>query len=172
MNVKRSLENRLRGWMPKESFSICTPAKISAEPSQQPVVIPSGFTLSATTWAGISAFIYTFLALFFTMSILTIQSNIINQIVWIIVGLAVGILSSYMFIQSQLCRLSRRYRIEGPNKKELLLLIAPILMIPVFSFFFNSSFFNTIQALNLSLLSAYMIMVPHMPIRFLMFHSK
>jgi hypothetical protein len=87
------------------------------------------------------------------------------------VGLTVGILSNYMFTQSQLCRLSRSYRIEGPNKKELFLLIAPILTILASSFLFNSSFFNATQALNLSLLSAYMTLVPHMPIRFCMFHS-
>ncbi|MCW4025503.1 MAG: hypothetical protein NWF01_10800 [Candidatus Bathyarchaeota archaeon] len=171
MTAKRSLENRLRGWMPKESFSICTPANISAEPSQQPVVIPSGVTLNAITVAGVSAVVYIALATVFIGKFGPTQIHIMPEIAWIIVGVAVGILSNYMFTQSQLCRLSRSYRIEGPNKKELLLLIAPLLTIWASSFLFNSSFFNATQALNLSLLSAYMALVPHMPIRFWMFHS-
>jgi hypothetical protein len=170
MTVKKSLDNRIRGWLPKDPLSIGTSVKINVEPKQQPIVIPSGFNLSATTFAGISAVIYTFLALFFTRTLLTTQSYIIHEIVCIIVGLAVGILTGYMSIQSQLCRLSRSYKIGGMNKKEFLLFNVSILTIAVSSFLFNSSF-NAIQALNLSLLSVYMVLLPYMPIRFLMFQS-
>ena len=57
MNGKRYLEKQqFRGWFPQEPYAIRTGVKVESETKlQQPSAIPTGYDLSATKIAGLTA---------------------------------------------------------------------------------------------------------------------
>jgi hypothetical protein len=52
MTVKKSLENRIRGWFPHEPTMISTRLEMTRESKQPPLIIPPEYNVNATKFAG------------------------------------------------------------------------------------------------------------------------
>lgn len=158
MNVKKSLENRIRGWLPKEPYLISTRVKVDCETKQQPPIIPSGYNLSATKVAGAFAIFWIILYGFTSFTFLNLERYSISafQIVaWIIAGLTVGAISGAIFTQNQLSRLSKDYQIST-NGKDMVLLIVPTVLFFIFGFFVSWSIYG---AMRLPIFQGFLISV-------------
>jgi hypothetical protein len=71
MKVKKSLENRIRGWFPQEPNMIAKSLQVNNEYKQQPQIISSEYKTSATKAAGKTALLWIILGYgFFTFSFL------------------------------------------------------------------------------------------------------
>ena len=145
MNVKKSLENRIRGWFPKEPYLISTRFKLANENKQPPLVIPPGYNNRATKvaevmaimWAGILGFL-----IFLSWPIYDVYDVTVFQlVVWIFVGLAFGVISGWLSTQNQIKRLARDYKME-PNRKDMILISTPILIFFIPSFLLIWFLFN------------------------------
>lgn len=129
--VVKSLRNRVRGWFPQEPYMISTRVKVKLETKQSPpLIIPPQYKVSATKVAGAFAVFWIIFYGFILFTILDLETYPISafQIVaWIIVGIAVGTISSMYLIKNQLKRLSKEYQLI-PNGKDLVIATAPILL--------------------------------------------
>ena len=125
MNVKNTLKDRIRGWFPHEPTLISTRLMVNHEYKQQPPKIQLDYRESATGAAKTTALswiiLYGFIisVLFFTLQ----SYNGLKLASWIIIGSAVGIISGKAYVQNQLLRISRDYRIKL-NLKDFILSIA------------------------------------------------
>jgi hypothetical protein len=137
MTLKKSLENRIRGWFPKEPYLISTRFNLTTENKQPPLVIPSGYNTRAAKVAKINAIMWAgFLVFFVFLSwpiYETYNVTAFQLAVWIFAGLTVGVISGWLSTQNQLRRLAKDYKME-PNRKDIILLSAPILIFSIPSF--------------------------------------
>jgi hypothetical protein len=132
MNVKKSLENRIHGWFPKEPYLISTRVKVDCETKQPPLMIPPEYNVTATKTAAYGAIIWTFFYFFTSFLLLSLESfNFPMLLAWIIAGSAVGVISGTMYTQNQIRRVSRDYLIL-PNRKDMILAIVPMLIFFIF----------------------------------------
>ena len=161
MTFKRSLENRIRGWFPKEPYMISTRTNIDYETKKPPLVIPPEYKVSATKVAGAFAIFWTMLYGYFSFTILDFERYPVSsfQIVpWIIAGTVVGVIISTIFTKNQLRRLSRDYQFSI-NGKDMVLLIAPLVLFFVFgisvglSYSFTNMSIPVMQGFLISFLS-------------------
>ena len=142
MNTKKELR-KIRGWFPQEPYRISSRLKVNYEYKQPPMTIPSEYTVSATKAAGAFAIfwiiIYGILDGFvFSTSLERYPVSAFQLIPWIIVGLAVGAITSTMVTKNQLSRLSRDVQFYV-NGKDMVLLIVPIVLFLIFGFFVSLS---------------------------------
>ncbi len=149
MRAKETLQNRIRGWFPQEPCRTSRYCKVEFEAKNPPLMIRSDFTLSATKFAGALTIFYIIFYGFIDFSFPGLEWYSISAfqvIAWIIVGVAIGIVSMVVYTRKELCRLSRDYQ-TGVNWKGLIL----VLLVPglVFTFggwyIFGSSLVGTIS---------------------------
>jgi hypothetical protein len=133
MTIKKSLENRIRGWLPQEPYRISTRIKVDYENTHQPPIIMPNHNVSAAKVAGVGAIlliiVYGFL---FSKTILHPVWGF-QIVAWIIAGLALGIISAMMGTKNQLSRLLKDYKVY-PNEKDLALQIVPIFLFVISGF--------------------------------------
>ena len=145
MTVKKSLENRIRGWFPQEPTMIITRLKVNHEYKQPPQIIPLGYNASATKLAGGFAVFYIILfgLLFLTYSFNFVfyPISIIQIMAWILAGLVVGTITVAIFTQNQLSRLSKDYQIST-NGKDMVLLIIPTVLFFILCYFVSWSIYG------------------------------
>jgi hypothetical protein len=135
MNAKRSLQNRIRGWLPQEPFLTIKQVKVNSETKQPPPIIPAGYTLSATKVFGVFTifWIIVYGLLFFNTPNLTrVPVSTFQAVAWIIAGLAVGTITGTILAKSQLRRLSKNYQFSTTGK-DIVLIIVPIALFIIFS---------------------------------------
>ncbi len=157
MNVKKSLENRIRGWFPQESVHdmVNTRFQVTHEKKQPPLIIPPQYNMSATKIAGGFAI---FWILFFGLE-LVMSFNLefhaippFQIMAWIFAGLTIGIISNTMLTKNQLSRLSNDYQFT-PNRKDQLILIIPIVSFFIIGGFVNWFLYSSLQVWLISILS-------------------
>ena len=132
MNVKKSLESRIRGWFPQEPSRISMSCKVEFEAKNPPPMIRSDFTLSATKFAGALTIFYIIFYGFIDFSFPSLERYTISAfqvLAWIIVGVAIGIVSMVVYTRNELCRLSRDYQTSVNWKELILILLVPGLVI-------------------------------------------
>ena len=161
MNVKKSLENRIRGWFPKEPYIISTRLNVDYETKKPPQVIPPEYKVSATKVVGAIAIFWTILYGYISFTILDFERYPVSsfQIVpWIIAGTVVGVIIGTIFTKNQLRRLSRDYQFSI-NGKDMVLLIVPLVLFFVFgisvslSYSFTNMSIPVMQGFLISFLS-------------------
>lgn len=136
MNVKRSLENRIRGWLPKEPklpnrASAKTDFKIDQRP-QPSTQIGTG-AINATLNIGFQTLVFAFFS-FITIVQINAQNHILltSQIGWIIAGLVAGSIFSAAATQRQLKPLATNNRTRMTLAGILLIVGAGILVFGIF----------------------------------------
>jgi hypothetical protein len=131
MNVKKSLESRIRGWLPKEPNGPKVPARIDFRISQRSLI---------TNQLGVGTRSTRFLrngAIFMVIfgSLLIIQCNaqshiaLTSQIVWIIAGLTGGSILGALFTKRQLRRLAKYNEVKVGMTLANILFLAGTLII-------------------------------------------
>ena len=147
MNVKKNLQNRIRGWFPQEPYTVSTRLNADYENKQPLLIIPSEYTVSATKFAGIFAILWIILYGFISFTLLNLERYLIPafQIVaWIIAGLTVGVISTTMSTKNQLSRLSKDYQFF-PKGKDMGLLIVPTVLFFIFGVFVSWSIYGAMH---------------------------
>jgi hypothetical protein len=129
MNVKRSLENRFRGWFPQEPYLFSRGCRVDAEVKNPPLMIPQDYNLRATrdfvSMGKIWVIIFAGYLLFFFFSE---GFSVLDIFAWSVAGAAIGFLSGTVSTKRELCRISKEYYTTSINGKDLLLLnIAPFI---------------------------------------------
>ncbi|GEM_PF-2590366 len=146
MTVKKSLENRIRGWFPQEPRMIVrTRLNVDSDKKQPPLMIPPEYTVSATKAAVVFAVFWIILYGFFSFTSINFERypvSIVQVVAWIIAGLVVGTVTSAIVTKSQLGRLLRDYRFEV-NGKDLVILLVPIVLFFVFGVYESLPFIGT-----------------------------
>ncbi len=179
MTPKKILST-IRGWFPKEPYLISTRVKMDTENKQPPTIIPSGYTVSATKVAGAIAVFWIILYGLLFSSILNFKSYPISMMqiaAWTIAGLALGTISCAIATENQLNRVSKDYRFSA-NGKEIILLIAPFVLVYGIGFFAGLSIPSAImqtsfmQGLIVSLYVYGVSLVVLRPILFYTFERK
>jgi hypothetical protein len=115
---------------------------VKYENTWQPPIIPPGYNISVTKASAIFAVFWIYLYGFMFSTSLNLETyplSVFKIMGWIIFGLVSGIITSVMITQSQLGRLSRDYKFS-PNGKDLVLIIAPIILFFILGFFVSFSF--------------------------------
>jgi hypothetical protein len=148
MTIKKTLHNRIRGWFPHEPYLLSTQVKVDCEVNNEikhpPPMIPQDYTVSATKTARNVAVLWIFLYGFFSLIWLSTEPvNITLLVAWIIVGAAVGIISGKKYTQNQLRRLSKEVQIY-PNKKDMIFVIVPLLLVLPFGFLVSWFLFDAL----------------------------
>jgi hypothetical protein len=140
MNVKKSLENTLRGWFPKEPTLPRMPAKLRfyAKPkecSYNVISIPYN-TNKATNFIGVQAIFWTLFSLF-NINQIAGQGRLPLPylIVCIIAGLACGSTLGILYVQRLLHRLAADHK-AYPKSKDYLLLLGPLAALLIVGFVF------------------------------------
>lgn len=168
MTAKKSLENRIRGWFPKEPYLISTRVKMDCETKKPSPIIPSGYNLSSTKLlAGLTIFWIIFYGYFFfyAFNIFWRPISAFQIVAWIISGLAVGVISHMLYTKNQLSRLSKDYQFTM-NGKDGVLLIVPMVLFFIFAGVANSFLYSSSQ---LWLISAYTFAVSGLITRIILF---
>lgn len=154
MKIKRSLENRLRGWFPKEPQLISRSCRIGIAAKQPPLIIRPEYTLSATKYVGALA-IFGIIFYGFLFSSLNFEWNpfsVFQFTAWIILGVTIGTMSSMVYTRKELGRLSRNFQTNTNWKDAILLYFAPIFVFALFGFFVSRVLFSlTLTGFILSL---------------------
>jgi hypothetical protein len=130
MNVRRSLENRLRGWFPQEPYLFSRGCNVVAGVKNPPLKIRQEYTNSATKNAGVLAIGSTiFVGLFLLSLNLEWQPfSIYYLVAWIIAGAIIGMVLCTLYTSRELCRLSRDYQIDAKWKENLLIVMLPFIV--------------------------------------------
>lgn len=133
--MKRDLENRIRGWFPKEPYSIVVRhVKVDTEPKQPPLVIPPWSNQSATASAAMTAIMWIIIS---SMAILTISIDFdyaspLIQVAFLLAGLAVGAAYGVLSTKKIVAILSRKHQYNYTGKT---LVLAIVLVVAIFGFF-------------------------------------
>jgi hypothetical protein len=143
MTIKKSLENRIRGWFPQEPNLIRTQVKkedkFEYETKKQPPVIPSGeINFSATKFAGATAIFLIFLYGFVFFTTLDLKKYPISAFqiaVLIIIGLVAGVIGGMIPTENLLRRFSKDYVISTTRKEIVLSLVSTIVFIILSSYY-------------------------------------
>ncbi len=140
MTVKKTLQNRIRGWFPQEPYRISTRIKVDYENIHQPPIIMPNYKVSATKAAGLLAIfwiiIYGILDGFVFSSSYNLEKypiSVFQFLPWIVASIAVGVITSTIVTKNQLRRLSRDCHFYA-NGKDMVLLIIPIVIFLIFGF--------------------------------------
>jgi hypothetical protein len=150
MNVKKTLQNRVRGWFPQQPKLPKAPASINfgveapPQPPSQP--IPAAEPMRAAD--GVFAAAWTFIAVFtvFTAVKTGSQLNIAfsSQFIWVFIGVAVGAVCGAKSTQLRLNRLAKGD--EARSKKQIVMqtvvLGVPMLLLLVFSAFISNMLYG------------------------------
>jgi hypothetical protein len=120
MTIKKSLENRIRGWLPYEPYLTRTLVRQDCETKHlPPTIISPDYNLSATIHAGAYAvffiLLYGFL-LFVSFNLAWYPISILQIVAWAIAGLAVGTITSAIYVTHQLRQLKQSYQISILDK--------------------------------------------------------
>jgi hypothetical protein len=171
--VKKTLQNRIQGWFPQETYRISTRINLNYENKRQPPIIPPGYTLNSTRVAAIVAIFYIIIYGFLSLNNLNFEEHpisVFQVVAWIIFGVSVGTFSSIIFTQNQLGRLLKDYKFST-NGKDLVLLIVPLVLFFIFGFFVSLSFYGIMHtaALHGWLISVYTYGVSMLIIRYVLF---
>ena len=128
--MKKIIESKIMGWFPQEPCQIIIGTKEDNENEQHPLVIPSGYNLSTTLIARLTAVFWAILGSILIIPFLSFERNVSFpfQVTWIIAGLAVGIVSGLVGTKNQLGRLSKDRQLNT-NKKDLIILIFPLFLL-------------------------------------------
>jgi hypothetical protein len=141
MTIKKGLENKIRGWFPKEPYLATSQIKMEFKVKQAPLVIPPECNVSATKAAGGFGVFWIIVYGFMFSNILNLGRypiSVFQMMAWIIAGLTVGVISCIVFTKNQLGRLSKNYQIYV-NGKDMVLLIVPIVLFFIFGAFVSWS---------------------------------
>ena len=141
MNAKRSLQNRIRGWLPQEPHMISTRFKVEHENKQPLLMIPPEYKISATKVAGAFAVFWIILYGFMFFTSLNLERYPISGFqvaAWVIAGLGVGTISCAILTKNQLSRLSKDYQ-TSINLKDMVLLAVPIVLLCIFGILISRS---------------------------------
>jgi hypothetical protein len=135
MNVKRTLQNRIRGWFPTEPYLINRRIKVDTEPKQPPLVIPTLSNTSATTNTAVSTIFWIFLSSFWILLLTSFDNSPspVLQASVVLAGLAAGAVYGFMSTRREVRILSNNYQYK-PNGKHVALLT--ILIVTLFISFF------------------------------------
>jgi|WetSurMetagenome_2_1015567.scaffolds.fasta_scaffold47727_3 hypothetical protein len=147
MTVKKTLQNRIRGWFPQEPCIVNTRLKVNHENKQPPLIIPSEYKVSATKYAGVFAIFWITFSVFMFFNFVNLERYPISAfqfVAWIIAGLTVGAITVAMFTKNQLSRLLKDYQFTT-NGKDLVLLIVPTVLFFIFGFFVNWSIYGAMR---------------------------
>jgi hypothetical protein len=154
MNVKRSLENRIRGWLPHEPTMISTRLKVNHELEQPPPIIPPDNKVSYTKIFGVYAIliivVYGFMAFFTTFDQGRNPISLFQSVIWIIIGLAFGVISSLIETKYQLSRVSKAYKFTT-NRKDYVLIYVPAILFAIFSYFIGSFLHSSLPQWSISM---------------------
>lgn len=178
MNTKNTLKNRIRGWFPKEPYLLSTRVKVDYDLDikikQPPLMISQDYTVSATKTARNVAILWIFIYGVSSLIWLNVEPvNITLLVAWIIVGVAVGIISGKKFTQNQLGRLLKEVQIY-PNKKDVIFAIVPLLLVLPFGFLVSWFLFDALtrqSSLFGVLVSVYVFSVSHQVTRYAIFRG-
>jgi hypothetical protein len=150
MTSKKTLENRIRGWFPKEPAMISKRFNVYHESKQPPLMIPSNYKLSATKFAGAFAIYwiifygFIFYFVFFSFNIYSHPVSEFQIVTWIILGLTGGVISNAIVTKNQLSRLSKDYQFNT-NGKDMVLLIVPMVLVFGFGGFVSWFLYSSLQ---------------------------
>ena len=107
MNVKKSLENRLRGWLPKEPILREPTQRFQGIANDQILIRHQGGTRS-TPVLGFGTLVTTFLGITILLSGAISHISTDSQIVWLSLGLISGVVLSVILAKKVLNSLSTR----------------------------------------------------------------
>jgi hypothetical protein len=151
MNVRRSLESRIRGWLPKEPIMISMRLQVNQEKGRPPLTIPSEYKLSATkSWGAFAVFwaiLYGFLFSYF-LNFKWYPTSAIQVVAWIIAGSAIGVITCAIFTKNQLRQLLMDYQFF-PDGKDLVLFFIPQLLFFIFGIFVSFLFASSMSVSGL-----------------------
>ena len=178
MDIKKTLESRIRGWFPKDPSLLSTQVKadcgLDKEIRLPPLMISQDYTISATNTARNIAILWIFMYGFSSLLWFNIEPvNITLLVVWIIVGVAVGIFSGKKYTQNQLRRLSKEVQIY-PNKKDMIFAVVPLLLVLPFGFLVSWFLFDALvrqSSLLGVVVSVYVFSVSQQVTRFAIFRG-
>jgi hypothetical protein len=129
MNIKKSLESRIRGWLPKEPNVPVVPAKTDSRINERPLMVAhKGKGTSSTRFLRFPSIFLAVLGSLFIIQF-NVQSHIslTSQVTWIIAGLTVGSIISASFAKWQLNCLTRDKELRATIAEPLF--IAGIMLI-------------------------------------------
>jgi hypothetical protein len=155
MTLKKSLENRIRGWFPQEPTVIAKSLQVNNEYKQPPQIIHPQYNVSATRIVGGFAVFWIILFGLWFLMFFNLEFHAIPPVqimAWILAGLTVGIISNTMLTKNQLRRLSKDNQFT-PNKKDQLYFSVPIVLFSIFGGFANWFLYSSLQVWLISLLS-------------------
>lgn len=154
MNAKATL-NRIKGWFPKEPYSISTGVKEDSKTKTQPLAIPPGYDLSATLVAGLTTVFYAILGSLLIISFFSLERSITIAflITWIMAGLTIGAISGTVETKNQLKRLSKSHPLKT-SKEDLIILIIPLFLLFIVGQFLSINYIGLRSSALLDDLSA------------------
>jgi hypothetical protein len=147
MTVKKSLENRIRGWFPQELTMISTRLLVNHENKQPPRIILPEYKVSTTKlFAGLTIFWIIFYGCIFfsAINIVWHPSSAFQILAWIIIGLAIGIISDAILAKNQLSRISKDYQFSN-NGKDWILYAVSVALFLGFGGFVSWFFYSSLQ---------------------------
>ena len=155
MNIRKIFEKRIRGWFPKEPYSISIGVKEDSKTKPQSLVIPLGYDLSATFVAGLTTVFYAILGSLLIISFFSLEKNITFTflVAWIIAGLTVGAISGTIETKNQLRRLSKGHQLNT-SREDLIILITPIFLLFIFGQYLSINYIGLRTSALLGDLSA------------------
>ena len=140
MTTKKTL-SKIRGWFPQEPYFTFTRVKVDGEAKQPPPIIPQGYNLSATKFAGALAIFWIILYGYLFFTIINLERypiSIVQIAAWIVAGSALGTISCAIVTKNQLKRVSKDYQFST-NVKDMVLLIVPTVLFFTFGFILSWS---------------------------------
>jgi hypothetical protein len=155
MNIKEIFEERIRGWFPKEPYSVSIGVKEDAKTKTQPIAIPPGYDLSATLVAGLTTVFYAILGSLLIISFLSLERTITFAflVAWIMAGLTIGAISGTVETRNQLKRLSKGHPLKT-SKEDLIILIIPLFLLFIVGQYLSINYIGLRSLALLSDLSA------------------
>lgn len=149
--MKRSLENRLRGWFPQEPYLFSRNCRVETSLKKPPLMIRPEYTVSATKFMGLLAIFWiVFYGFLFFSNFNLLKEypvSVLQLTSWIILGVIIGIVSWVVYTRRELCRLTRTFQINV-NLKDMVFII----LLPVLAFFFPALFARHIIGLSFAAL--------------------
>lgn len=132
MNMKRSLENRIRGWTPQEQFKFRT-VTLDMESKRCPVSIPPKYNRRATKTAGVTIISFIFYSIILSIPFVNYTASALQVVVWVTAGAVIGIVWGWLVLGNQLHRLARGYQVHLP-RKEYITILSTVVLVAVFAF--------------------------------------
>jgi hypothetical protein len=165
MKVKRSLENRLRGWFPQEPYFFSRNCRVETSTKNPPLMIRPEYTNSATKFAGETAILSTIFSglLLSSLNFVWQPFPVYHLVAWMIAGAIIGMVSCTVYTKRELCRLSRNYQIEFNWRENSLFALLPFFVFAVASLLATS---HVGLSLGVALFSWYALAVSYGSVRY------